>query len=84
MSAERDARWLLQRLREEEDLRPPYRLQREQRWVMEATVLRDERGDPMAYTELRKHLGAVELTTVVVDPHHRGKGLSHALVEAAV
>ena len=84
MSPERDARWLLQRLREEEDLRPPYRLQREQRWVMEATVLRDERGDPMAYTELRKHLGAVELTTVVVDPHHRGKGLSHALVEAAV
>ncbi|GIR07970.1 MAG: hypothetical protein CM15mP18_2990 [Methanobacteriota archaeon] len=42
--------------------------------VMEATVLRDERGDPMAYTELRKHLGAVELTTVVVDPHHRGRG----------
>ena len=84
MGAERDARWLLQRLREEEDLRPPYRLQREQRWVMEATVLRDEDGSPTAYTELRKHLFAVELTTVVVDPHHRGKGLSHALVEAAV
>lgn len=84
MDAERDARWLLQRLREEEDLRPPYRLQRELRWVTQATVLRDEHGSLTAYTELRKHLFAVELTTVVVDPHHRGQGLSHTLVNAAV
>lgn len=84
MDAERDARWLLQRLREEGDLRPPYRLQRELHWVTQATVLRDEDGNPTAYTELRNHLGAVELTTVVVDPNHRGRGLSHALVEAAV
>ena len=38
----------------------------------------------MAYTELRRHLFAVELTTVVVDPTHRGRGLCHALMEAAV
>lgn len=84
MDAEHDARWLLQRLREEEDLRPPYRFQRELRWVTQATVLRDEDGSLTAYTELRKHLFAVEVTTVVVDPHHRGKGLSHTLVSAAV
>ena len=84
MDNERDVRWLLQRLREEEDLRPPYRRQRERRWVADATVLRDGDGGITAYTELRKHLFAVELTTVVVDPLHRGKGLSHALVEAAV
>jgi len=84
MDAEHDARWLLQRLREEEDLRPPYRFKRELRWVTQATVLRDENGSPTAYTELRKHLSAVEVTTVVVDPNHRGKGLSHALVNAAV
>ena len=84
MDAERDARWLLQRLREEEDLRPPYRFQKEVRWVQHATILRDESGSPTAYTELRKHLFADELTTVVVDPHHRGKGLSHEFVKAAV
>ena len=84
MDNERDVRWLLQRLHEEEDLRPPYRRQRERRWVADATVLRDGDGGITAYTELRKHLFAVELTTVVVDPLHRGKGLSHALVEAAV
>ena len=84
MDAERDVRWLLQRLREEEDLRPRYRRGREQRWVAQATVLRDDDGGIMAYTEVRKHLCAVELTTVVIDPLHRGKGLSHALVDAAV
>jgi GNAT superfamily N-acetyltransferase len=84
MDPERDAQWLVQRLREEDDLRPAYRMKRERRWASEATVLRDHEGGITAYTELRKHLFAVELTTVVVDPTHRGKGLSHALMEAAV
>ena len=84
MDPERDAQWLVQRLREEEDLRPAYRMKRERQWASEATVLRDHEGSIMAYTELRMHLFAVELTTVVVDPTHRGKGLCHALMEAAV
>ena len=84
MDPERDAQWLVQRLREEDDLRPAYRMKRERRWASEATVLRDHEGGITAYTELRKHLFAVELTTVVVDPTHRGKGLSHDLMEAAV
>lgn len=84
MDPERDAQWLVQRLREEDDLRPVYRMKRERGWASEATVLRDHEGGITAYTELRKHLFAVELTTVVVDPAHRGKGLCHALMEAAV
>ena len=84
MDPERDAQWLVQRLREEEDLRPAYRMKQERQWASEATVLRDHEGSIMAYTELRMHLFAVELTTVVVDPTHRGKGLCHALMEAAV
>lgn len=84
MDAEHDVRWLVQRLREEGDLRPPYRLKRERKWVAEATALRDDEGRILAYTERRKHLFATEITTVVVDPAHRGKGLSHDLIRAAV
>ncbi|DAC35353.1 MAG TPA: GNAT family N-acetyltransferase [Candidatus Poseidoniaceae archaeon] len=84
MGAEQDVRWLVQRLREEGDLRPPYRLKRERRWVEEATALRDDEGNILAYTELRQHLFAAEVTTVVVDPEHRGKGLSHDLIRAAI
>ncbi len=43
--------------------------------------IRDEEGRPIAHYTLMNRWGLYELTTVVVDPKHQGKGISHQIIE---
>ena len=50
--------------------------------VAKITLLED--GAPIGHLELERRAGAIEFCTVVVDPGHRGRGLSHELVRQGV
>jgi GNAT superfamily N-acetyltransferase len=50
--------------------------------VAKVTMLED--GAPIGHLELERRAGAIEFCTVVVDPGHRGRGLSHELVRQGV
>lgn len=76
--------WLDQMLDSEPDLRASRGAAREaERGRRVPQVILLEEGMPAAYAELRRVGRAIELATVVVDPSHRGKGLSHQLVREA-
>ena len=50
--------------------------------VAKVTLLED--GAPVGHLELERRGGAIEFCTVIVDPGHRGRGLSHELVRQGV
>lgn len=64
--------WLKEQIRRELDLIPG---------SMKNSQFIYEDGKPIAHYSLTGRGGIKELTTVVVDPAHRGKGLSHQIIE---
>ena len=72
-----DIVWLKQMFRQELDLRPPSLAK-----IGENSIfIHDESGSPIAHAALSNRWGNFEINSVVVDPDHRGKGLTHILLE---
>lgn len=74
-----DLSWLKSMMKNELDLRPPS--------LVSANVLskliRDEQGSPIAHIAVSNRWQGSEINSLVVDPAHRGKGLSHQLLTNA-
>jgi GNAT superfamily N-acetyltransferase len=69
--------WLKQMFRQELDLRPPSLAK-----IGENSVLiYDEAGNPIAHAALSNRWSSSEINSVIVDPNHRGRGLTHKLLE---
>jgi predicted GNAT family acetyltransferase len=76
------AAWLDQMLQIEPDLRPSLGVAKEaKRGARVPQIILLEDGLPAAYAEVSRVGRAIEVATGVVDPAHRGKGLSHQLVQ---
>ena len=72
-----DIVWLKQMFRQELDLRPPSLAK-----IGENSILiHDEAGSPIAHATLSNRWSSFEINSVVVDPNHRGRGLTHKLLE---
>ena len=72
-----DIAWLKQMFRQELDLRPPSLAK-----IGENSILmHDESGIPIAHAALSNRWGNFEINSVVVDPNHRGRGLTHKLLK---
>ena len=67
-------------MKNELDLRPPSLIKTNQT----SKVIRDEQGKPVAHVALTNRWQGTEINSLVVDPAHRGKGLSHKLLARAI
>ena len=72
--------WLKSMMRNELDLRPPSLVMTNQ----SSKVIRDEQGNPIAHVAITNRWQGSEINSLVVDPAHRGKGLSHQLLSRAM
>ena len=84
MNASSDLKWVDDLIRSELDVRPIYSKRRSQKAFDKAVVIRTDEGNPIAYAELVNHLEGVEITTVLVDKSHRGKGFGKELMKAVI
>ena len=75
-----DLPWLKSMMKNELDLRPPSRVRTNQT----SKVIRDEQGNPIAHVAVSNRWQGSEINSLVVDPAHRGKGLSHQLLSRAL
>ena len=75
-----DLSWLKSMMKNELDLRPPSLV----RTNLTSKVIRDERGNPIAHVAVSNRWQGSEINSLVVDPAHRGKGLSHQLLSRAI
>ena len=75
-----DLSWLKSMMKNELDLRPPSLARTNQT----SRVIRDEQGNPIAHVAITSRWQGSEINSLVVDPAHRGKGLSHQLLSKAV
>ena len=71
-----DLGWLKSMASEELDLRPPSLVGIDQNSI----ILRDESGIAIAHATVTNRWQGKEINTFLVDPNHRGKGLSHKLL----
>ena len=71
-----DLSWLKSMMKNELDLRPPSLIKTNQT----SKVIRDEQGNPIAHVAITNRWQGVEINSLVVDPGHRGLGLSHKLL----
>ena len=71
-----DLHWLKSMASQELDLRPPSLVSIDKNSV----IIRSESGKPVAYATLTNRWQGSEINSVLVDPDHRGKGLSHKLL----
>lgn len=78
--------WLGEVLLSELDVRPPRATLAKERNYLSRTAHVTLYGQyrPAGHCELRRHGGALELATVIVDEEKRGIGLSHELVRIAM
>jgi GNAT superfamily N-acetyltransferase len=74
-----DREWLKSMFRKELDLRPPSLANIGDNSIF----IRDDSGIPIAHATLSRRGGSFEINSVVVDPQHRGQGLSRELLELA-
>jgi GNAT superfamily N-acetyltransferase len=74
-----DREWLKSMFRKELDLRPPTLA----RIGENSIFIRDDSGQPIAHATLSRRGGGIEINSVVVDPQHRGQGLSKELLRLA-
>ncbi len=84
MNTSSDLKWVDDLIRSELDVRPIYSKRRSQKAFDKAVVIRTDEGNPIAYAELVNHLEGVEITTVLVDKSHRGKGFGKKLMNEAI
>ena len=75
-----DLSWLKSMMKNELDLRPPSLARTNQT----SKVIRDEHGNPIAHVAITNRWQGSEINSLVVDPAHRGKGLSHQLLSRAM
>lgn len=75
-----DLSWLKSMMKNELDLRPPSLVRKNQT----SKVIRDEQGNPVAHVAITNRWQGSEINSLVVDPAHRGKGLSHQLLSRAM
>lgn len=75
-----DISWLKSNMRRELDLRPPSLARTNQT----SKLIKDEQGNPIAYVAITNRWQGSEINSLVVDPAHRGKGLSHQLLARAI
>lgn len=71
-----DLHWLKSMASKELDLRPPSLMNIGRNSI----ILHDDSGKPIAYTMLTNRWHGSEINSFLVDPEHRGKGLSHKLL----
>ena len=74
--ASTDLIWLKSIMKQELDLKPPSLA----RMRGKAIITRDENGSPTGHAALTNRWQGIEINTLVVDPAHRGKGISHQLL----
>ena len=75
-----DLSWLKSMMKNELDLRPPSLVRTNQT----SKLIRDEQGNPIAHVAITNRWQGSEINSLVVDPAHRGKGLSHQLLSRAM
>ena len=75
-----DLSWLKSMMKNELDLRPSSLARTNQT----SRVIRDEQGNPIGYVAITNRWQGSEINSLVVDPAHRGKGLSHQLLSRAM
>ena len=71
-----DLHWLKSMASKELDLRPPSLVNIGRNSI----ILHDDSGKPIASTTLTNRWHGSEINSFLVDPEHRGKGLSHKLL----
>lgn len=81
MSEFDDLDWLSTQISQELDIRPKYSKKTEKKLLENATIIRNEKSEIIAYAELVNHLKGVEIGTVLVDPNHRGEGYGYNLLQ---
>ena len=69
--------WLKEMLRRELDLRPPSLAKINENSI----IIKDNNNHPIAYAIRSNRWAGFEINSFVIDPAHRGKGLSHKLLE---
>ena len=69
--------WLKEMFRQELDLRPPSLA----RINKKSIIIYDDDGKPIAHAIRTGRWTGFEINSLVVDPTHRGKGISHELLE---
>tara|TARA_B100001079_G_C16175737_1_gene410558 strand:- start:167 stop:640 length:474 start_codon:yes stop_codon:yes gene_type:complete len=68
--------WLKSMVSKELDLRPPSLVRIDRNSI----IIHDESGMPIAHATVTNRWQGREINTFLVDPDHRGKGLSHKLL----
>ena len=74
---EDDVAWLKSMMKQELDLRPPSLA----RISKSSIIIRDDAGKPAGHVTLSNRWQGFEINSLLVDPAHRGKGLSHKLLD---
>lgn len=69
--------WLREMFRRELDLRPPSLAKFNEKSIL----IYDDEKKPIAHVTKTSRWRGFEINSLVVDPSHRGKGLSHKLLE---
>ena len=69
--------WLREMFRQELDLRPPSLANINEKSV----IIYDNHNIPIAHAIRTNRWNGYEINSLVVDPDHRGKGISHKLLE---
>ena len=75
-----DLSWIKSMMKNELDLRPPSLI----RTTGNSKIIRDEQENPIAHVAITNRWQGSEINSLVVDPSHRGKGLSHELIAKVV
>ncbi len=77
----KDVDWLKSMLSLEREVRPPSSTKREQKYLDGNCVKLYHDGKIVAYAEIRKVGSHMEISTVLVDPEYRNKGIGNRLVK---
>ena len=70
-----DLAWLKSMMKQELDLRPPSLARLEN-----SVIIRNNSGKPAGHVTVSNRWQGYEINSLLVDPVHRGEGLSHALL----
>ena len=72
-----DLTWLREMFRRELDLRPPSLAKIDENSI----IIYDNNSNPIAHAIRKNRWRGSEINSLVVDPAHRGKGISHRLLK---
>lgn len=79
-----EVQWLKAMLRRELEVRPPMSDKKEAKLLAGNCVILHDRGEIVGYAEMRKVGKHTEISTVLVDPSQRNKGVGKELILKAV